>query len=114
MRPLSQTLAGLAGAAALGFQHLAVAQPIEQAVLEQCSAELGLTIEECSCTLETARPQLTERQIAYFLVRTARDEAEVARMRTFMPLRERLPILFIVMRAVETCAPDKDVDLPAS
>jgi hypothetical protein len=107
-------LAAAAMAAALGLPNGATAQAIEQAVLGQCSAELGLTIEECACTLETARPQLSERQIAYFLVRIARDEAEVARMRTFRPLRERLPILFIIMRAVEFCAPGKDVDLPAS
>ena len=100
--------------AALALPRPVMAQPIEQAVLEQCAVELGLTLEECACTLETAQPQLTERQVAYFLVRIARNDAEVERMRAFMPLGERLRILFVVMRAVEDCAPGKEVDLPRS
>lgn len=103
-----------AAVVALTLAPSVAAQPAAETVLEQCAADLGLTAEECACTLEVARPQLTEQQIAYFLVRIARNQAEVERMRTFMPLGERLPILFIIMRAVRECAPGKDVEMPAS
>jgi len=83
-------------------------------VAEECAGELGLTEAECACVMEAARMVLSERQIDYLMVRIARNDAEVARMRTFMPLGERLAILFAVQRAVEVCAPGKTVAFPAS
>ncbi|MCW5713236.1 MAG: hypothetical protein KIT43_01795 [Bauldia sp.] len=80
----------------------------------QCAAELGLTEAECACVIDTARVELSERQVDYLMVRIARNDAEVARMRTFMPLGERLAILFAVQRAVGECAPGRRVEIPAS
>ena len=81
---------------------------------DQCAAELGLTEAECACVLDTARVGLSERQVDYLFVRIARNDAEVARMRTFMPLGERLAIFFAVQRAVGECAPGRRVEVPRS
>ncbi len=88
------------------------AQVTEQAMLAQCAEELGYTVAECACVLDTVRPQLTERQVEYFIARVTRNDAEVQRMRTFMGLFERLGILLKVMRAADICAPNKPLNLP--
>lgn len=107
----------MAGAVAfvVPFSSPALAQGERAAAFAAlCTVELGLTVAECTCVIETARVGLSERQIDYLMVRTARNDAEVARMRTFMPLGERLAILFAVQRAVGECAPGKHVEMPAS
>lgn len=104
---------GCVVSAAMAFPSWGQA-PAATLVLEQCAAELGLTEDECACTLVDARDHLSQRQIDYLLVRIARNDAEVERMRTFMPLRERLPILWTVTRSVEYCAPGKEFVLPDS
>ncbi|MCC6735262.1 MAG: hypothetical protein IT534_03920 [Bauldia sp.] len=81
---------------------------------EQCSAELGLTAAECACVMTAARVDLSERQIDYFMVRIARNDAEVERMRTFMPLGERLAILVAIQRAAEDCIPGRRIEIPPS
>ncbi len=83
-------------------------------VLSQCAAELGLTEAECACVIETARVDLSERQVDYLMVRIARNDAEIMRMREFMGPFERLAILWAVQRAVAICAPGKDVRMPES
>lgn len=85
-----------------------------QFALAQCAAELGLTDAECACVMDEMTDDLSERQIDYFIVRIARNDVEVARMRTFMPLLERLAILFTAQRAVAICAPGKDIEMPRS
>jgi hypothetical protein len=108
--PVSMLLAGLALAASPAF-----AQGDQRApVINQCAAEVGFTEDECACVIETARPQLSERQMEYFQVRIARNDEEVARMRTFMGVLERLAILWTILDAAETCAPGKDVVIPRS
>lgn len=88
----------------------------ERAVLvaEQCAAELGITAPECGCIIETVGVELSARQVDYLMVRIARNDAEVERMRTFMPLGERLAILFAVQRAAGQCAPGKRIEIPPS
>ena len=92
----------------------AQAQTPEQAVLAQCAAEVGFTEPECACVLDTVRPDITERQYEYFVARVTRNDAEVARMRTFMGLFERLAILLKVLNAADICAPGKPFEIPES
>ena len=80
----------------------------------QCAETVGLTAGECTCVIETARADLSQRQVDYLLVRVARDEAEVQRMRQFMGLFERLAILTTVLDAADICAPGKPIALPES
>jgi hypothetical protein len=82
-------------------------------VADQCLAELGLTEAECACVIAMARTGLSARQIDYLMVRIAADVVEVERMRTFMPLGERLAIFFAVQRAAGECAPGKRIEIPS-
>ncbi len=104
----------LVAIAAIAAAVPARAQPTDQAVLDQCAAEIGFTAAECACVLDTIRPDITERQYEYFVARVTRNDAEVQRMRTFMGLFERLAILFKVLNAAETCAPGKPFEMPES
>jgi hypothetical protein len=105
-------LAIVVAISALSLAAPAPAQVTEQAMLAQCAEELGYTVAECACVMDTVRPQLTERQVEYFIARVTRNGAEVQRMRIFMGLFERLGILLKVMNAADICAPNKPLNLP--
>jgi hypothetical protein len=84
----------------------------EQTVLANCVLQMGYTDAECACLMATARPNLTQRQIDYFVARVTRNEAEIQRMNTFVGLFERLAILREFRQAAELCAPGKPFVLP--
>lgn len=86
----------------------------EAALIDQCAIELALAPAKCACILDTSKPELSDQQYDYLLVRLARDDAEIARMRTFMGLLQRLAILGVIVRIADICAPDKPFNLPAS
>lgn len=69
---------------------------------------------ECACVIDSTKVELSPRQVECLLVRIARNDVEVTRMREFMGLFERLANLFAVQRAVAVCAPGKEVRMPES
>lgn len=106
-------LALLVTLSVLPFAGPVQAQPVtEQTILAQCGVEMGYTEAECACLMATVRPNLTARQIEYFVARVTRNDAEIQRMNTFVGLFERLAILREVRRAADICAPGKPFVLP--
>ena len=102
----------LAAISALPLAAPVRAQVTEQTILAQCAVEMGYTDVECTCLMATVRPNLTQRQIEYFVARVTRNTAEIQRMNTFVGLFERFAILREVRAAAEICAPGKPFVLP--